>query len=147
MLNDIEQIGLVASTRTNDLSEPLDLYLKVANELEATLRLEYLARAKFIREQCKGDNGKELFDKYREEWNINNFDEDILTVDDFKRGFLWKFRDHTTSWSDNQKAKTWFLNSPEGYLLDVTNFGLVTKVMMNALKYEKAAIKKFYYRF
>lgn len=114
MLEDIEQIELLASTRTNDMSEPLELYLKVAEQLEATYRYEYISRASFIREQCSGHSGKELFDKHREDWGIWNFDEDIITVNDFRRGFLWCFRDHTTSWNDNQKAKTWFLTSPEG---------------------------------
>ena len=53
-------------------------------------------------------------DKYRQEWGVDNFDEDIVSVNDFKRGFFYTFRDHTTSWSDNQKAKEWFLTSIEG---------------------------------
>lgn len=114
MLEVIEQIEILASTRTNDLSEPVDLYLKVADQLEAAYRPNYITRVKFIREQCNGESGQETFDKHREDWGIWDFDEDILTVDDFKRGFLWRFRDHTTSWNDNQKAKTWFLTSPEG---------------------------------
>jgi hypothetical protein len=45
-----------------------------------------------------------------------------VTVDDFERGFLYKFRDHTTSWSDNQKAKEWFLNSDEARFVQVYEF-------------------------
>jgi hypothetical protein len=114
VLDEIKYIEELASVRTIDLSEPLDLYFKVEEELDATHRHDFISRAKFIREQCNGGSGKEIFDKHREEWGIWNFDEELITVDDFKRGFLWKFRDHTTSWSDNQKAKTWFLTSPEG---------------------------------
>jgi hypothetical protein len=114
MLEDIDQIELLASIRTNDFSEPIDPYLKVADQLEATYRHNYITRAKFIREQCVDGSDKEIFDKHREDWDIWNFDENILSVEDFKRGFLWCFRDHTTSWNDNQKAKTWFLTSPEG---------------------------------
>jgi hypothetical protein len=110
----INGIDELCHSRSNDFSEPLDIYLNIASQLEATGKNNYITRAKFIRQQCEGDLSKELFDKCREDWGIWNFDEDILTVDDFKRGFLWKFRDRTTSWNDNQKAKTWFLTSPEG---------------------------------
>ena len=114
MLENIKNAELLASIRTSDMSEPVGLYTKVAEELESTNRHNFITRAKFIREQINGNDGKETFDKFREDWDIWNFDENILTVDDFKRGFLWRFRDHTTSWNDNQKAKTWFLTSPEG---------------------------------
>ncbi len=113
MLIDIKDLRLLASLRTFDLSEPTDLYFKIADELKATKRPNYISRANFILEQLNGNSGKELFDNFREDWEIWNFDENILSVDDFKRGFLWCFRDHTTSWNDNQKARTWFLTSPE----------------------------------
>ena len=114
MLENIKNAELLASIRTSDMSEPVGLYTKVAEELESTNRHNFITRAKFIREQINGNDGKETFDKFHEDWDIWNFDENILTVDDFKRGFLWRFRDHTTSWNDNQKAKAWFLTSPEG---------------------------------
>jgi len=114
MLEDIDGIHLLASIRTKELSESLDLYIKVAQQLQSTNRHDYISRAKFILEQINGNDGKGIFDKSREDWGIWNFDEDILTIDDFKRGFLWCFRDHTTSWNDNQRAKTWFLTSIEG---------------------------------
>jgi hypothetical protein len=117
MLNSIQDIYLLASARSNNLSEPLDIYLKIVNELEAANNPNNISRAKFITEQINGNRGKEIFDANREEWGINNFEEDILAVDDFKRGFLWCFRDHTTSWRDNQKAKTWFLNSIEAIFI------------------------------
>jgi hypothetical protein len=113
MLEDIELLDHLAGIRTNDFSEPIDLYLKAAEQLEATYKYNYITRAKFIREQCNGKSSKEIFDKYREDWEIWDFKENLITVNDFKRGFLWCFRDHTTSWCDNQKAKTWFLTSPE----------------------------------
>jgi hypothetical protein len=114
MLEDIGLVELLASIRTNDLSEPIDLYLQVADQLEVSYRHNYVTRANFIREQCSRLSGKSLFDKHREDWGIWNFDDSLISVEDFKRGFLWRFRDHTTSWNDNQKAKTWFLTSPEG---------------------------------
>jgi len=107
------QLQKLLESRTNDLSEPVDLYLEIADEFEHTGKEELKARATFIREQCQEKSGKLIFDKYREIWGIPNFKEDILTVEDFKRGFLWTFRDHTTSWSDNQDAKAWFLTSEE----------------------------------
>lgn len=114
MLEEIENIDLLAAIRTNDLSEPIEPYIIILKKLEATIRPDFISRAKFVLEQINGNDGKDLFDKFREDWGIWKFDENILTVDDFKRGFLWRFRDHTTSWSDNQKSKAWFLTSPEG---------------------------------
>ena len=113
MLEDFKDLELLASIRTLDLSEPTDLYFKFADNLQSTNQQKYISRASFILEQIKGGDGKALFDRHREDWGILNFDENILTVEDFKRGFLWCFRDRTTSWNDNQKAKTWFLTSPE----------------------------------
>lgn len=113
MLEDIKDLQLLASIRTINLSESIDIYFKVIDELQSTNRQNYVSRANFIREQLNNKSGKDLFDKFREDWGIWNFDENILTVDDFRRGFLWCFRDHTTSWNDNQKAKSWFLTSPE----------------------------------
>ena len=113
MLEDFHLIQHLAGIRTTDLSEPVDLYLRAAEELEATHRHNYITRANFIREQCNGKSGNEIFDKYREDWGIWDFKENLITIDDFKRGFLWRFRDHTTSWCDNQKAKSWFLTSLE----------------------------------
>jgi len=114
MFEEIDDIELLASARTNDLTEAVDLYFKIAKELQATNKHNYITRANFILEQINGLDGKEIFDKYREDWDIYDFRENILTVDDFKKGFLWRFRDHTTSWCDNEKAKAWFLTSTEG---------------------------------
>lgn len=117
ILEDIEGWNLLAALRTNDFSESIDPYYSFANLLEATNRHNYITRAAFIREQCNGLDGKELFDKYRENWEINDFEEDLISAEDFKRGFLWRFRDHTTSWSDNQNAKDWFLTSAEAWFV------------------------------
>jgi hypothetical protein len=114
MLENIKNLELLASIRTVELSEPTDSYFKIAEELESINKHIFFARAKFILEQLNDRSRSDIFDEFREDWGIPNFSENILTVDDFKRGFLWRFRDHTTSWADNQKAKTWFLNSLEG---------------------------------
>jgi hypothetical protein len=111
MLDDIQDIEALAATGS------LEAYLKFADQLEATHRYNYITRANFIREQCKGLDGKQLFDKYRDDWGVWNFSEELVTVEDFKNGFLWRFRDHTTSWSYNQKAKAWFLTSGEGLFI------------------------------
>ena len=36
-----------------------------------------------------------------------------MTVDDFKNGFLFTFRDHTTSWCEDREARDWFFTSVE----------------------------------
>lgn len=113
MLAEIENIEDLLVIRTIDLTEPVDLYLTIADKIEKSNNHNCISRANFIKEQCNNLNGKDLFDKYREDWDIYNFPENLITVDDFKRGFLWKFRDHSTSWIANQIAKTWFLTNFE----------------------------------
>lgn len=113
LLNHINGIQSLARSRTIDLSEPIEPYLEIAAEMEKINESRFITRALFIREQVNGNLGKEIFDQYCDDWDIWEFPEEILTVEDFKRGFLWKFRDHTTSWMANDKAKGWFLTSPE----------------------------------
>jgi hypothetical protein len=117
LFEEIVNIKTLIAVRTIDLSEPIDLYLEIAQQLQNTNRHNYISRAKFILEQCNDLDGRVLFDKYREDWGVYNFSEDLITVDDFKRGFLWKFRDHTTSWQANQLAKIWFLTSIEAQFI------------------------------
>ncbi len=71
------------------------------------------ARASFIRLQVKGINTEDLFEEYRESWGIPKFEDNLVTVDDFKNGFLWTFRDHSTSWSEENEARNWFYTSLE----------------------------------
>ena len=141
-LSNVPHIEQLASTRTNDLSEPIEPYLQIANELEATNRYEFISRAKFIREQCEGREGKELFDKYREDWSIWNFPEDLVTVEDFRRGFLWRFRDHTTSWIANQQAKTWFLTSPDGLFVRRYEFWTYDNLFEECIEVREGSYKE-----
>ncbi|MBO2012081.1 hypothetical protein [Hymenobacter negativus] len=66
------------------------------------------SRAAFIRSQ-----DSENFNTNRESWGIPNFSEELVEIDDFKNGFLWRFRAHSTSWGDNQHADEWFYTSLE----------------------------------
>ena len=66
------------------------------------------ARAAFILNQNEHN-----FDTNRTAWGIPNFDEELVAVSDFKDGFLWRFRAHTTSWNHNQYADEWFYTSLE----------------------------------
>src|SRR4051812_17198327 len=111
MAGEKELLDKLASLRTNDLSEPLAPYLELAAVFETGNRHELKSRASFIRDQCKGFDVKQIFDKYREKWQVPKFEGDLVRADDFKRGFLFRFRDHTTEWKEAQKAKTWFLHS------------------------------------
>ncbi len=119
MVNKIKGLERLIQSRTLELSEDVSLYLTVADEFEKAGDKE---RAEFIRRQCNGDKADNLFNDNRACWDIPNFSEDLVTVDDFARGFLYKFRDHTTSWSDSQRAKEWFLNSFEARFVQVYEF-------------------------
>jgi hypothetical protein len=119
MINKINGLEKLINSRTLKLTEDIEPYLKVADDLEKTKLKELINRAEFIRRQCNGDLSDKFFNDNRESWGIPNFNEDLVTADDFKRGFLYKFRDHTTSWSDNQDAKKWFLNSFESKFVQI----------------------------
>jgi hypothetical protein len=119
MVNKIKGLEKLIQSRTLELTEDKELYFKTADELEKTNDKDLIKRAEFIRRQCNGDTADKFFNDNRDSWGIPNFSEDLLTAEDFKRGFLFKFRDHTTSWSDNQKAKKWFLNSFESRFVQV----------------------------
>jgi hypothetical protein len=106
-------IESLAQARRPDLSEPLDAYLRVAEALEKTARHEEKARASFIRDQCRGFDGRTLFSRYQEKWGIPKFKEALVDAADFRRGFLFCFRDHSANWADSAEAWKWFLSSPE----------------------------------
>jgi len=86
---------------------------EVATQLEAIDSDSAKSRAEFIRRQLDGEESKELFDTWREQWGIPCFQEGLVNASDFQGGFMWRFRDHTTSWSENQYAQEWFLVSTE----------------------------------
>ena len=99
----------ILARRTAALEEPLDLYAAAARELRGTAP----ARADFIEAQCRGEDAEDLFEIYREAWDIPKFDDALVTVADFRRGFLWTFRDHDPSWAQQALARHWFFTAPE----------------------------------
>jgi hypothetical protein len=103
MVNKIKGLEKLIQSRTLELTEDKELYLEIADKLEKTSDKDLVKRAEFIHRQCNGDTADKFFYDNRESWGILNFNEDLVTADDFKRGFLHKFRDHTTSWSYNQE--------------------------------------------
>jgi tetratricopeptide (TPR) repeat protein len=102
--------------------DPRQAALGVAAELEQLGLPEAAARAEFIQHQCAGDSADGLFDTYRERWGIPDYREDLVLAEDFRHGFLWHFRDHSTAFSDNMQAKTWFLCSPEARFVQAYDF-------------------------
>jgi len=108
-----EQLDTVIKARTNELSEPIDVYLDFADQLSRLVGDTAKTRAAFIRMQCGGIDTEDFFEQHRESWGIPKFEGDLLTVDDFKNGFLFTFRDHSTSWCEDGEAREWFFNSVE----------------------------------
>ena len=99
--------------RTCDLSESTEPYFKFADMLSQFHNNATKSRAEFIRMQCKGISTRKFFEKYQESWGIPKFKEELITDDDFKNGFLFTFRDHTTSWCEDVEARQWFFNNIE----------------------------------
>jgi hypothetical protein len=111
----------VLQSRRDDGSEALAPYIAVASYLEKLDEPAARTRATFIRRQCKGDVAKKLFEDQREVWGIPRFAEDLVTARDFHWGFLFRFRDHGTSWSDDERAREWFYTSPEAHTAHITD--------------------------
>ncbi len=105
----LPSLQAILAARTAALDEPLALYAAAARELRSVAP----ARADFIEAQCRGEVAGELFEIYREAWDIPKFDEGLVAATDFRRGFLWTFRDHTASWAQDALAREWFFTAPE----------------------------------
>ena len=105
--NRLEQ--LLKAAETSNIED----LLFYARSLESSNEDSVKARGTLIRLQCQGLEAEDLFEAYRESWGIPVFQENLLTVSDFKNGFLWTFRDHTTSWAEDQEAREWFYTNIE----------------------------------
>ena len=109
----IKQVSILASvvesaSELNDISESSELQLEISRRLRALKTDASQARATFILKQNEA-----VFNANREIWGVPSFGEDLVTLGDFKDGFLWRFRAHTTSWAHNQLADEWFYTSLE----------------------------------
>lgn len=96
------------SSNWAQLIESSELRLKAATELEMQGKEAAKAWVAFIRNQ-----DDENFNTYREVLGIPSFSEGLVEISDFKKGFMWRFRAHTSSWSENQYADQWFFTSLE----------------------------------
>ena len=112
----------LAAARTQRHPDPRQAALGVAATLEDAGWPEAATRAQFIRHQCASEQADRLFATHRERWGIPDYREDLVLAKDFRHGFLWHFRDHSTAFSDNLQAKTWFLCSPEAWLVQHYDF-------------------------
>jgi hypothetical protein len=90
------------------LIKEAEFRLEIAVKLESEGTEPAKTRASFIRSQ-----DVENFNANREAWGIPNFAEELVEYNDFKDGFMWRFRAHSTSWGENQYADEWFLTSIE----------------------------------
>ncbi|RYY65851.1 MAG: hypothetical protein EOO12_05875 [Chitinophagaceae bacterium] len=113
MLENIPSYASLLAARVADGSESTDLYGQVAAELEKGSGHADKSRASFIRDQCAGFDGKAIFQKYAGRWGIPAFRDGLVSLADFRRGFLYRFRDHSNDWPDAAAARDWFLQSPE----------------------------------
>lgn len=111
------ELDNIISLRTNDLSESLEGYLNFADRLFQLDVNVAKTRAAFIKMQCLGVGSEDHFEQHRESWGIPKFREDLVTVNDFRNGFIHTFRDHSTSWCEDVEAREWFYNSPEAWFV------------------------------
>jgi hypothetical protein len=112
-LNKIPKIEDLIESRTVQHNDTIEQYLNIARYLRSLPDDSARTRAQFIEDQCNGKIADDIFTKNSESWGIPLFKENILTAQDFKNGFLWTYREFSTSFVDNQKSKNWFLTSYE----------------------------------
>ena len=108
-------------------SHSIEDLLFYASYLEFSDMDSVKARGTLIRLQCQGLEAEDLFEAYRESWGIPKFQEDLLTASDFRNGFLWTFRDHTTSWAEDQEARDWFYTNIEARFIQKYEFWSVDR--------------------
>ena len=101
-----EIMDATANDRVGDL-------LAYASRLSDLGTASAKARAAFIRFQIAGIDAEDIFEEYRESWGIPVFQDDLVSIGDFRNGFLWTFRDHSTSWSEDVEARNWFYTNTE----------------------------------
>lgn len=97
-----------SQSELNNISNSSELRLEISRRLGALEAEDSQTRAAFILKQDEHN-----FNANREAWGIPSFAEGLVTLNDFKDGFLWRFRAHSTSWGDNQYADEWFYTSLE----------------------------------
>jgi hypothetical protein len=73
--------------------------------------------------QCEQIDAENFLEKHRESWGIPKFPDYLVTVDDFKNGFLHTFRDHSTTWCEDWEVKIWFFTSMEAKFIRHYEFG------------------------
>ncbi|GAA4344521.1 hypothetical protein [Flaviaesturariibacter amylovorans] len=106
MIDQLPSFAPMLAARRADGSEPTDVYTALAAELARGGTHAAKGRAAFIRDQCAGFGGKAVFAKYRDAWGFPKGD--AVTLADFRRGFLYRFRD-----SGDAALRAWFLAAPE----------------------------------
>ena len=104
----------ILKARDIDSPHSMNLYLSVAKHLENLDTDAAKTRGAFIRLQCHGIDTEDMFEEYRESWGIPKYEDNLVSFSDFKNGFLWTFRDHSTSWMEEREARTWFYSHIEG---------------------------------
>ena len=117
-LIDRQILNRAIKQRTNS-NEPINEFLKIAQILSEDQNDSAKTRAEFIVRQCNGERCYEYFEKHQESWGIPNFQDHLVTVNEFKNGFLWTMKDYTTAFEENHQRVWSIIN----YLPDQCRWG------------------------
>lgn len=112
-----EDTDLLIQIRASELCDNIDLYRSFSNQLKRHNSEAAQTRAEFILRQLEGDISEHFFLNHCEKWGIPIFKEELVTAADFKYGFLWTFRDHSTSYVEDQEARHWFYTHKEAQFI------------------------------
>ena len=109
-----DDFSVLLKAREEQEENFIEVYLAFADKLEKFPSDAAKTRAAFIKLQCKGTDTEDLYNEYSESWGIPKFEDDLVAHSDFKNGFLWTFRDHSSTWNEDEEARNWFYNHIEG---------------------------------
>ncbi|UZR98084.1 hypothetical protein [Chondrinema litorale] len=99
--------------KRSEENEPIADFLLIAELLKKEKSESAKTRAEFIIKQCNGEFCEDFFEEYRDSWGIPIFAENLISIKDFKNGFLWRMKSYTTSFGDDSIVEAWFLKSYE----------------------------------
>ncbi|WP_020527081.1 hypothetical protein [Flexithrix dorotheae] len=106
-----------AIRKRSNTHDPILDFKTIADYLYKTNIHHAKTRAEFILRHCEGEDCEGFFEQHRESWGLPKFREDLVTINEFKNGFLWRMKDYTTAFAEDGYTRNWFTKSHESLFL------------------------------
>ncbi|MBT33791.1 MAG: hypothetical protein CMO01_29350 [Thalassobius sp.] len=99
--------------KRSEENEPIADFLLIAELLKKEKSESAKTRAEFIIKQCNGEFCEDYFEEHRDSWGIPTFAQNLISIKDFKNGFLWRMKSYTTAFEDDGIFEEWYTQSYE----------------------------------